>query len=106
MFDDVRAIGAVREPKVQDLRVVLRLLKAVSRQAVLRFGFDDRERSVSGVRKQVINSLALAAANRPAAYDDPTRSEGHLLANLIVFPPCGVKTGEDVCPTGISLRRH
>ena len=67
MLDDAGTIGAVGELQVEHLGVVLRLLQAIGRQSVLALGLDDRERTVAQVGEEVVDALALAAADRAAA---------------------------------------
>ena len=57
MLDDPMAVRRVGELEAEDLGVLLRLLKAVPRVLVGRFGLDDRDREVSRVAQKVISSL-------------------------------------------------
>ena len=106
VLDDPEAVGAVGVFEIENLRVVLRLLQAVSSEAVLRLRLDNREWSVAQVRKEIVNPLPLAATDGSACDDDSSRREAHLLANLIVRPTRRVESGQNVGPARVGLSRH
>ncbi len=73
---------------------------------VLALRLHHREWSISKIREQVVNPLALAAPHGPAGDDDPPWRKADLLADLVVRPSGSVKGRENVSTTGVSLGRH
>jgi len=80
VFYDARAVGAVRELKIEKLCVIFRLLQSVSGQCMLGLCLDDRERAIRCVGQQVVQPLWLAATDLSAGDDDPAWREGELLS--------------------------
>ena len=106
MLDDAGPVRAVRELQVEHLRVLLGLLEPVRGKPVLALRLDHRERPVAQIREQVVDALALAAADRAAGDDDPPGREADLLADLIVGPARAVERRKDVRAAGVCFSRQ
>lgn len=90
VFDNVRAVGGVREPQAQNRGVILGLLKSVTCRAFVGLGFDHRQSDVPSVSEQEVGDLFLQPSRLAAGGDDPAIGERRLLVvEMLVAIPAG-----------------
>ena len=104
-FDDLNAIGGIRELQAEDFGIFLGLLKTLRRMPVAGLGLDNRDREVRIVSEEVVRALLLAAAGLAADKDDPAVGEGSLLVDGMgtIIPACSLQLRDDELPTGIGF---
>ena len=82
MLKERVAVGTVGEGHVEDFGVFERLLHPGADGVVVVLRFEDREREIGFIGKQVVGFLGVAAFHRLATNDDAALGEVGLLADL------------------------
>jgi len=102
-IDDPLAVRGVRELQAEDLRVLLRLLKSVTRMRIDRLGLDYCNRKIAPIPEEVIRALLWSSLHLRSRNDDATIGETLLFAYLLVGPPRSVEFRQDVQTTSVSF---
>lgn len=104
-FDNLDAIGRIREPQPEDFGIFLGLLKPLRSVPVAGLGLNNRDREVWVIPKQIVRALLLAAASFAADEYNSAVSEGSLLVYGVraIVPACCLQLRDDELPAGVGL---
>lgn len=106
VLHDSRPVRAIRELQVKQLGVLLGLLEAVGRKAVLALRLDNSKGTIAQIRQEIVDALSPSAPNRATHDDDAPRGEAHLLTDLLIRPASVIERWNHVSTAGVGLSRQ
>src|ERR1035438_180612 len=96
MLHNAVPIGCIGELEAENLRVLLCLLESVRRLCVNGLRLHDRNRKITPVPKEVVQTFLRSPFHLASCDHDATISEALLFAYLVVTPAGSVELREDV----------
>ena len=105
LLDDALPVRQVRERQVEQLCVVLRLLKTLARNRVLALRLDDSDGHSRLELQHVVGAKRAPTAVLLARRDHTTRGDRILLDDLVITPARGLEERQYVIATGVFLQR-